>query len=213
MPDTMQPDNHSLQTANAPNTKSEQDTFSWRKLTTPDTATLVYLAAQARFANLAPDEAVIAADKLWREADRSVRCQEALDLIDEWKCKEESAIQQPKHWPATLDDFYRLIVYARDKTENQPRFKLYRLHYWRKVLANIKHPPMTEQEELDWSEFDLKRFKRDGFPTEEKWTQEAKEYRRWWMRENTESKRRAGKARAAKAAAKLKPARRRKNAS
>jgi hypothetical protein len=33
------------------------------------------------------------------------------------------AIAKPKQWPAALDDFYRLIVRGKDKTENQPRFK------------------------------------------------------------------------------------------
>lgn len=89
----------------------------------PTVETLAHLAAQARFKDeMMPGNAALAALNLWRECKRTLDGQRTLAKAD----KERNAHKvppYPKTQPVTLDDFYRHVVKAKDKTENQPRFK------------------------------------------------------------------------------------------
>jgi len=52
-----------------------------------------------------------------REAESAIAEEAKRDRLPE-----RLTIPQPKQLPATLDDFYKLIVRAKNETENEPRF-------------------------------------------------------------------------------------------
>jgi hypothetical protein len=85
-----------------------------------------------------------------------------------------AAIPQPPQWPASLDEFYRLIVKAKDRTNCQPRFKRY--------LRAQGH------------EAAFKGFKEAGFPLPSIWNMHAQAYAEWWKEEKHTTKQLAGKA-------------------
>lgn len=183
----------------------------------PDPNTLAMLAAQARFATLPEADAVRAALGL-RQAAR-----DALEVARESSRQQVVAaytLPTPKQLPATLADFYKLVVRGKEEKDNPPRFKRF-LRFraeGRKVevtgsrmdgqkLIFIfkpgtgKQPPTQSAEaaekaaERQFAEYQAAQF------NQEAWDDLARDYMRWWAWESTESKRRAGQARAAKAAA------------
>src|SRR5260221_14748593 len=87
----------------------------------PDAATLAKLAAQPRFTNLTADEAARKALELWSTCHALLSDQSAGSMADRIR-RIRSNLQQPEKWPASLDDFYRFVVKAKDETDAQPRF-------------------------------------------------------------------------------------------
>lgn len=131
---------------------------------TPEAATLARLAAQPRFANMTPEQAPAAALELWKQS------QTVLDLDDnKRRCcddahKRYQAIPQPNQWPATLNDFYHLIVRAKDKTECQPRFKRFLRYMVEKEQQEIRQkiervPERDHRDESTPSEFNTLKFR------------------------------------------------------
>jgi len=104
------------------------------------------------------------------------------------------AIPAPPQWPATLENFYRLVIKARDKADCQPRFKKYlrkqldeRYSVWRTVGESW--PPET----IDpLAEKEFVRIQKEGFD-EDGWRWHAEVYLDWWEEEKRRSKQRAGK--------------------
>lgn len=131
---------------------------------TPDASTLAHLAAQPRFAPLPPKQAVADALELLKQS------QTVLDLDDnKRRCcddalKRYQAIPQPNQWPATLNDFYRLIVRAKDETECQPRFKRFLRYRVEKEQQEIRQkietvPERDHRDESTPSEFNTLKFR------------------------------------------------------
>ena len=98
-----------------------------------------------------------------------------------------------KRFPATLQDFYRLIVKARDKAENQPRFKRFLRFIYQEIARKQECDSQVEQT--------FQTYQKHGFSLDIQWDHFAWRYMHWWAKEKTEAKRRGGLARAAKAAA------------
>ena len=100
--------------------QAEREIERCRAQAWPDPDTLAMLAAQPRFTNLPEADAVSAALGL-RQAARDAL--EAARENSRQELNKAFTLPRPKQWPATLADFYRLVVRGKDKTENQPRFK------------------------------------------------------------------------------------------
>jgi len=141
----------------------------------PDASTLASLAAQAR---VSPEQAL----KLWLGSQRLLEREEAArNRIKQARASQDS-IPQPGQWPASLDDFYRIIVRAKDRAESQPRFKRY-------LRTSCKN---AESAFLD--------FKEVGFTARAVWNAHAAAYRTWWEQEKHATRQRAGHASTAKKA-------------
>jgi len=121
----------------------------------PDASTLASLAAQAK---VSPEQAL----KLWLGSQRLLKREEAArNRIKEARARQDS-IPQPGQWPASLDDFYRIIVRAKDRTESQPRFK----RYLRTSSKNAESAFLG--------------FKEAGFTSRAVWNAHAAAYKTWW---------------------------------
>src|SRR5262245_30723288 len=91
----------------------------------PDTTTLAHLAAQSRFANLDPERAAKDALFLWQVCDNVRRTEEAnvransgpSGQLKGWMDRQRFDIPQPKTWPATLSDFYRVVMREKDEAK------------------------------------------------------------------------------------------------
>jgi hypothetical protein len=104
----------------------------------PDADKLAKLAAQPRFAHLPPEQAAKAALKFWRESQAAIADDnEGRHRLDDARRRYQS-IRQPPQWPATLSDFYRLIVRGEDETINQPRFKRFLRYIVEKEQQEIR---------------------------------------------------------------------------
>jgi hypothetical protein len=105
---------------------------------TPDAATLARC-----YPGLSATEALQA----WRkyESDLAGAARREKEASEWFKLLER--IPQPPQWPAKLDDFYRLIVRAKDKTEAQPRFKRFLRHRILKEQKEIRQRMQTLTEE------------------------------------------------------------------
>ena len=110
--------------------------------------------------------------------------------------KESASLPHPKRYPATLHDFYRLIVKARDKAENQPRFKRFLRFIYRDIGREQERDSQVEQA--------FQSYQHHGFSVDQQWEYLAWQYTQWWAKEKSEAKRRGGLARAAKATAQKK---------
>ena len=182
----------------------------------PDPDTLAMLAGQARFAELPDADAARAALKLQNE------CLTALEQAKEnvgQRLERAIALPNPKQWPATLTDFYKLVVRCKQEKDNPLRF----LRFLRfraegrglevvvsridgeKLVHTFKRgtgeqAPTQSAEAIEqaaerhFAEYRVAQF------NQEAWFDLARDYRRWWAWDSTESKRRAGQARADKAA-------------
>jgi hypothetical protein len=95
-------------------------------------------------------------------------------------------IPAPPRWPATLKDFYRLIMKVRDKADAQPRLR----HY----LLGLRYPFHSSQDEEDRRVDDTFRELRTKGFDKPSWLSHARGYRRWWANEVHMKKRRAGRA-------------------
>jgi hypothetical protein len=90
----------------------------------------------------------------------------------------------PLKFPATLDDFFRLVVNARTKAEATARFRLFLSTYY----FDIQHgrSPSTESEALNWTveQFECikRRDKAGGVFSGALWDRLAFAYREWWDR-------------------------------
>src|SRR5262249_21965898 len=136
----------------------------------PDIKTLVWLAAQPRFNELPPKLAAREALGMW------YACRETLTEEHKWQAGiEDVPIPWANQLPAKLEDFYRLVVKARDKIENQPRFKRWIRHTLEKKPLLSKDPEALEKElEKRFAEFQRMRF--DG----DRWQHYAYNYLVWW---------------------------------
>jgi hypothetical protein len=142
----------------------------------PDASTLAGLAAQA---GVSPEQAL----KLWLGSQRLLKREEAArNRIKEARARQDS-IPQPGQWPASLDDFYRIIVRAKDRTESQPRFK----RYLRTSSEN--------------AESSFLGFKEVGFTARTVWNAHAAAYRTWWEQKKHAPRQGTGRVGAEKKAA------------
>lgn len=183
----------------------------------PDPDTLAMVAAQARFAGVEEAEAVRQALSL-RQAARDV-----LEAAREnWReeSKKWRMLPAPKQWPATLTDFYKLIVRCKVEKENPSRFKRFLLFRaegrkpeiaetridGQKIVHTFKsgtgeQPPTQSAEAAEKAaERQLVEYQTAQF-NQETWIDLARDYELWWEWKYSENKRQAGQARAAKAAA------------
>ena len=183
----------------------------------PDPDSLAMLAAQERFAKLSEAEAVRAALGL-RQAARDAIAAARENSRQEFE--KASTLPTPKQWPATLADFYKLVMRCKEEKDNLPRFKQF-LHFRaegnelkivggsidRPKFVLTSKPGMGEQTPTQSAEAAEKAAERQLVEyqaaqfNQEAWYDLARDYLRWWDWKSTESKRRAGRARAAKAAA------------
>jgi hypothetical protein len=95
-------------------------------------------------------------------------------------------IPAPPRWPATLNDFYRLIMKVRDKADAQPRLLRY--------LLGSRYPFHSSQDEEDRRVDDTFRELRTKGFDKPSWLSHARDYRRWWAWEVHLTKQRAGRA-------------------
>ncbi len=158
---------------------------------------LANLVAQPRFSQLEQGEALKAAVMLAKEAHMI-----ADGIPQSWRdyIFRQEPIPGPKKWPATTDDFYRFVIKAKNKEDAQPRLRAFLRS------ANLDHCTkqglsgsglIAEADRLTDLHFQsLKRIDRDY------WNAMATDYLNWWLAASTENKRKAGRARAAKAAQK-----------
>ncbi len=99
-------------------------------------------------------------------------------------------IPAPPRWPATLKDFYRRIVEARDTADAQPRLR----RYLRDSYYLWGYSPHWSQDQEDRRVDDtFQELRTKGFD-KPSWLAHARGYRRWWAGEVHEIKRRAGRA-------------------
>lgn len=164
----------------------------------PSASQLANLAAQSRFAQQTPEAAVAAAIKLWDEAVGLVRGRIRVERALQWSAKHPTPM--PPEFPAGLHDFYKLIVRGRSEPDNQPRFKRFLRNRITERWAKDGRS-LTEDGILDVLEWELTRYKTNGFADEYAWVSIAGEYERWWAEECKANRVRAGRMRAAKAAA------------
>lgn len=171
-----------------------------------DATTLAQLAAQPRFTKYDPLAAAKAALEMWQE------CREVLGAFHR-RCREAAEeqqrvpIPQPQQWPAPLQDFFRLIVKAKDKSENLPRFQrflLWRINEIRRTVENdpgnedpkySPKPPLVEGNE------ETTKTVRDSLAVyqhidKELWSPLAEDYMGWWKAETAAAKGFAGSVRA-----------------
>ena len=92
--------------------------------------------------------------------------------------RECASLPHPKRYPAALRDFYRLIVRARDKAENQPRFK--------RFLRSIYQEVPREEERDSQVEQSFQRYQQHGFSADWQWEPVAGRYLRWWAKEKAD---------------------------
>lgn len=131
---------------------------------TPDGATLAHLAAQPRFANMTPEQAPAAALELWKQSQALVGLDAKKRRCCDDALRRYKAIPQPNQWPATLNDFYHLIVRAKDKTECQPRFKRFLRYMVEKQQQEIRQkiervPECESRDESTPSKFNTLKFR------------------------------------------------------
>jgi hypothetical protein len=160
----------------------------------PSTETLALLAAQARFAALSQNAAVSEAIHLWDEADALVMRREQAELGYQWLCEHKTPM--PKQFPASLEDFFKLIVRGKTPSSSQTRFKDFLDDKLSKLYAEQR---LTDFEVKGKSHDYYLRSKRTGFPDETSWLVYAGDYSRWWDAKTHAAKVRAGQARADKA--------------
>lgn len=153
----------------------------------PDPVTLANLAAQPRFVNLPDVEAIRASLEFFKRCAMAIEIQARFDSLAD----EKAAVQTPQQWPAPIDEFYKLIVRAKDRTTNQPRLKAYLLHIWQE-LARLKPKALNPSEADRQAEAHLLALKSNGFSREE-WHEHAAPYLAWWKKQKTEKKQLAGK--------------------
>jgi hypothetical protein len=137
---------------------------------------------------------------------RAAIVNEALDLLFA-SCSElfpaapaAAPIPKPRQWPASLRDFYRLIMEVRDKADAQPRFRRYLSSIHNNWLACLS--PEWSADGADrltdatFHDLQSKGFDKDG------WLSHTRGYRWWWAQEVHCAKKAAGlKGYAAKGAA------------
>ncbi|HEY3862043.1 MAG TPA: hypothetical protein VGO59_09160 [Verrucomicrobiae bacterium] len=90
---------------------------------TIDAVALAHLVAQSRFTTLPNKEAIDAALHLLHDCQSSLEKSARPQSKAEIASKEFEKPPMPEKFPATLDDFYRLIVKGKKKADNQPRFR------------------------------------------------------------------------------------------
>lgn len=138
--------------------------------------------------------------ELWQECRAAIDTQRRRYHDDEARKRLEKPIPQPKQFPATLDDFYRLIVRAKNKTESQPRFKRYLLWVLNYKRLNVEFDPRFAErpkpalmegtkEAIDAVESELRRYQNDGILHKIFWDSLAEHYRRWWEPQRLETNR------------------------
>jgi len=181
------------------------------KVELPDANTLALLAAQTRFHGKEDKSAVSSALALWREAKWQIDHERKLaELIYEENAPLKT-VRRPKQWPATFQDFLRLVVKGKDEGEQLNRFRRYKLFQLR--VANMIRSGGNRNEEIpvgNASEEELREIEniiaRCRHDTYSKiiWDNNVRFYLKWWTLEKKDVKRRAGKARAAKAETKKK---------
>jgi len=169
----------------------------------PDTKTLAVLAAIVGLGSKKrPHESVQYAWELWCESESLVRRGEidaswAIERVGdhlpdikrpEWKDR------LPKRFPATLDDFLRLIVKAKTPADSHKRLK----DYFHDVCAETgsKDPEGDAVKSIEFiKDLDKKggRFKRRA------WVLEARSYDAWWRSKKSGKARESAKSKSPKA--------------
>lgn len=181
------------------------------KVELPDANALALLAAQARFQGKEDKSAVSAALALWGEAKWRIDHERKLAELTYQEYAPLKNIKQPKQWPATFQDFLRLVVKGKDEGEQLHRFRRYKLFQIR--VANMMRSGRNRNEEIpvgNASEEELREIEniiascRSDTYSKNAWNSNVLFYLKWWASEKKDVKRRAGKARAAKAEGKKK---------
>lgn len=100
---------------------------------------------------------------------------------ERWKI-ERRVFPQPRKFPATLDDFLRIIVRGRSRAESEKRFREFlefSIYFERKSLSDagekIKSSLKSDVE------YAYQRTKREGWDCFTAWWQSVNEYRKYWQ--------------------------------
>jgi hypothetical protein len=110
--------------------------------------------------------------------------EQADNEIEEIARETSKSLPMPLKFPATLDDFFRLVVNARTKADATARFRSFLSTYY----FDIQHgrSPSTESEALNWTVEQFECVKRGdkagGFFCDALWDRMALAYREWWDR-------------------------------
>jgi hypothetical protein len=158
----------------------------WPLANYPDAVTLARLVAQPRFHGKSDKEAIKAALSLLHD------CQTAI-LVDRanWRRVEGGicyikSVRLPKKWPATFDDFCKLIVRARDTKENWHRLR----EYCKEQETVLRSMGRTTRECRADALFED--WKGVTFENAHQWFHSAAGYLGWWERSLRDNRRRAG---------------------
>jgi hypothetical protein len=164
-------------------------------------------------------QAATAALELLKQSQAVIAADVANHRRNEDAIKRYFGIPRPKQWPATLADFYRLVVRGKDETQNQARFKRF-LRYQvdeeqqeiRRDMERAGHD--SELDALKWrllqtdeavqkeverrfASYETHSFGFDLHPDlPSEWTRLAGEYLERWQAEKAENRRFAGLVRA-----------------
>jgi hypothetical protein len=124
--------------------------------------------------------AVNAALDLWECSIAAMRVGRVLDKAD----PSEPPIPDPEHWPATLKDFYRLVIGAREEGDCQHRFKRFleseaddRMEVWRGLGETWPEERIAEKAHAEFM-----RIQQTGF-AQDSWEHHAQCYYEWWKAE------------------------------
>jgi hypothetical protein len=159
----------------------------------PDATALAHLVAQSRFGRMSNQEAISAALRLLHE------CQTALKNDRFYWCSlekifaEYDGIPQPPQFPASFDDFCRLIVHAKDEAENTRRVR----HYVNNCAERMTGAFFVSNPEK-WADDHFAELRQKGFINRADWYLATIGYRAWWKEKCAEDKRRGGRERVRK---------------
>jgi len=117
-----------------------------------------------------PTEAVQHALALWRESGNA---------LEAFKWREFGSIPMPENFPATLEDFHRLIVKGKTPADREKSFRDFLK--WQTANAiergSLKSPHENEVE--NFAVNNLKAWRNGGCPGKQQWLVTARDYLQW----------------------------------
>jgi hypothetical protein len=121
--------------------------------------------------------------------DMTFKRMAAAERLDEWK----KTVPKPESFPATLEDFYRLIVKARTPADCAKRFRDFLGNVCSRYPAPGKGESLARTAPEDSAIIHIQKIKdadkEGGFFTESKWLALAGRYSDWWKQQKSSKSR------------------------
>ncbi len=129
---------------------------------------LALMAAATQRKN--PADAVKQAFAIWNEAGVA---------LEELKWCRLGSISLPPQFPATLDDFLRLIVKGKNLAVRETSFRDFMQVHVKETIQRKRLDEPKADEVDEWASFHLKAWRDGGFPGKQQWLVTARDYLSW----------------------------------